>query len=185
MEDKMIVDLYWERSEDAISETEKKYGKYCHAVAFNVLGSNLDAEECVSDTYLRAWDAMPPHRPSRLSTFLGKITRNLALNRYYHNTALKRSAPIELVLDEVAEFIPADTAGGTIADEIALKDAINRFLASLPKRERMIFVRRYWYISPIGEIADDFALSESNVKVILLRTRNKFKAHLENEGIQI
>lgn len=185
MEDKMIVALYWERSEDAIAETQTKYGKYCHAIAYNILHSDPDAEECVSDTYASAWDAMPPHKPERLSTFLGKLTRNHAINRYYHNRAQKRSAHTELVLDEVSEFVPDRSTSGSIADEIALKDAINRFLASLPKQTRIIFVRRYWYMSAIREIALDYNLSESKVKVTLMRTRGKFKAYLEEEGIEI
>lgn len=180
----MIVDLYWARSEAAISETKQKYGKYCHTIAYNILASNLDAEECVNDTYARAWDAMPPHRPEKLSAFLGKLTRNIALNRYAREGAQKRASGTTLVLDEVAEFVPA-AHGSSIADEIALKDAINSFLASLPTKARMIFVRRYWYLSPIAEIARDFGMSESNVKVTLMRTRGKFKAHLENEGIEI
>ncbi len=184
MDDKTIVKLYWERSETAIEETAKQYGKYCYAVAFRILGNAQDAEECVNDTYADAWNAMPPHKPNRLATFLGKLTRNIALNRYYYNRAEKRTPQTELILHEVEEFVPQ--AGiSEITDEILLKDAINRFLRSLPKQARIIFVRRYWYMSSVKEIATDLGLSESNVKVTLLRTRNQFKAYLEKEGIEI
>lgn len=184
MDDRMIVDLYWERSETAISETEKKYGKYCHTIAYRILHSKEDAEECVNDTYSAAWEAMPPHKPNRLSTFLGKLTRNIALNRYLHDHAEKRFAPTELILHEVEEILP-DPASEDTADEITLKDAINGFLASLPQQTRIIFVRRYWYLSRVKEIARDLGLTESNVKVILLRTRNQFKAYLKKEGIEL
>ncbi|MBE6535889.1 MAG: sigma-70 family RNA polymerase sigma factor [Ruminococcaceae bacterium] len=183
MEDSKIIDLYFARSETAISETQKKYAPYCHTIAYNILYSNEDAEECVNDTYLRAWQAMPPHRPSRLSSFLGRITRNLALDRYNQKNAQKRGGSIELVLDEISECLP-DTHGDDSNDK-ALKDAINSFLASLPKRTRIIFMQRYWYLSSISEISHSLGISESNVKVILMRTRKKFKAHLEKEEIFI
>lgn len=185
MDDKMIVDLYWERSPIAIAETQKKYEKYCHSIAFRILHSNEDAEECVNDTYANAWNAMPPHKPERLSTFLGKLTRNIALNRYYRDHAAKRAPQTELILHEVEEFLPTQNSDRELTDEIALKDAINRFLGSLSKQTRIIFVRRYWYLSSVREIAKNLGLSESNVKVILLRTRTQFKAYLEKEGIEI
>jgi RNA polymerase sigma-70 factor (ECF subfamily) len=180
----MIVDLFWERSEAAIAETEKKYGKYCHTIAHRILHSEEDAAECVNDTYLAAWNAMPPHKPEKLSTFLGKLTRNLALNRYFHNHAEKRFAPTELILHEVEEILP-DPSSDETADEIALKDAINGFLASLPQQTRIIFVRRYWYMSEVKEIAGDLGLTVGNVKVILHRTRKQFKEYLEKEGINV
>lgn len=184
MDDQKIVNLYWERSADAISETQKKYGKYCHTIAYNILNSREDAEECVNDTYIRTWKAIPPHKPERLSTFLGKITRNLALDRYAYDTAKKRAGSVQLALNELGECIPAPATGrNAISDEIALKTAINGFLESLPSQTRKIFVRRYWYVSSIKEIARDFGFTESKVKVTLLRTRNDFKAYLEKEGI--
>lgn len=183
MEDNKIVDLYWERSEAAVLETQKKYGRYCHYIAYHILYSDEDAEECVNDTYIKAWNAMPPHRPERLSSFLGKITRNTALDYYSYLNAGKRSGNTTLVLDEMAECIPDPRSEAPLSDEIALKNAINGFLASLPKQTRIIFMRRYWYLSSIKEIANDYRLSESNVKVTLHRTRNKFKEYLEKEGI--
>jgi RNA polymerase sigma-70 factor (ECF subfamily) len=183
MDDQQIVDLYWKRDESAIDQTQKKYGKYCHHIAYSILYSHEDAEECVNDTYLRAWGAIPPAKPGRLSTFLGKITRNLSLDRYEKNTAQKRSGPVELVLDELSECIPdADSALDPI-DMIALGDAINAFLGGLPQKTRQIFLRRYWYMSPVKEIARDMGMSEGTVKVSLMRTRESFKAYLEKEGI--
>ena len=184
MEDNRIVELYFERSEAAISETQKKYGKYCNYIAYNILNSQLDAEECVNDTYLRAWESIPPERPSVLKSFLGKITRNLALDRYDKAHALKRGGNAELALDEIGECIPSED-GREMSDEIALRDAINGFLATLPKQTRIIFMRRYWYLSPVKHIAGDLGLSMSSVKVTLMRTRKKFKEYLEKEGISI
>ena len=184
MEDQQIVDLYWQRNEKALSQTQKKYGKYCHSIAFAILYSSEDAEECVNDTLLRAWSAIPPARPGRLSTFLGKITRNLAIDRLDKNTAQKRSGPVEIVLDELSECIP-DTDAENPTDKIALSDAINSFLASLDKETRVMFMQRYWYASPIKSIARELEKSESYVKVTLMRTRNKFKEHLEKEGIVV
>ena len=172
MDDQKIVDLYWERSESAIKETQKKYGRYCHSIAYAILHSNEDAEECVNDTYLRAWGAIPPAKPSRLATFLGKITRNLALDRYDCAHAQKLS-----------ECIPDADSTLDLTDKIALGDAINSFLESLPVKTRQIFMRRYWFMSPIKDIARDVDMSESAIKVSLMRTRNEFKAHLEKEGI--
>ena len=183
MDDHRIVELYWERSEAAIKETQKKYGKYCRYIARNILRSEPDAEECENDTYLHAWRAMPPHKPSVLSTFLGKITRRLALDRYAYAHAEKRLCTASLVLEELSECIPDAT--GDPADEMVLREALNGFLASLPERERIIFMRRYWYVSPVRDIARDLGLGVNNVKVILMRTRNLFKEYLAKEGIVI
>lgn len=185
MEDKQIVDLYWARSETAISETQTKYGKYCHYIAQRILESFQDAEECVNDTYVKAWNAMPPHRPERLQTFLGKITRRLALDRYDYNTAQKRNCSMQLALEELAECIPGGSNEDTRVEEAVLRDAINEFLGNLTKKNRILFVRRYWYLCSVKELAESMGMSESNVKVTLLRTRNRFKEHLENEGIVV
>ncbi len=185
MDDKRIVALYLSRSEKAISETAVKYGKYCHYIAYNILYNQQDAEECVNDTYLGAWNAIPPHEPERLGPFLGKLTRNLALNRYHHDRALKRTAPVTVIFEEAEEFIPDPASETSPADEIALRDAINGFLRTLTKKSRVIFIRRYWYFSGIGEIARDLGLTESSVKVTLMRTREKFKSYLEKKGITV
>ena len=184
MDDKQIVALYWERSETAITETEKKYGKYCHYIAHNILYSDQDAEECVNDTYQKAWETMPPKKPELLSAYLGRLTRHIAINRYIHNRAQKRTPDVEVIFTEAEEFIP-DPAGSDISDEIHLRDAINSFVASLSQEVRVVFVRRYWYMSSVKDIATDYDMTESNVKVMLMRTRNKFKDYLEKEGITI
>ncbi|MCR5648827.1 MAG: RNA polymerase sigma factor [Oscillospiraceae bacterium] len=186
MEDHRIVDLYWARSEKAISETADKYGRYCYSIAFNILHSNEDSEECVNDTYLNAWNAMPDQRPSKLCAFLGRITRNLSLKRWEKYTAEKRGAgQVPLVLDELQECVPAAGRTDHIVDDLVLADLLNRFLASLNEEKRRIFMRRYWYLSSITEIATDFSVSESKVKMSLLRSRNELKLLLEKEGIEL
>lgn len=184
MEDSRILEMYWAREQSAIAETEAKYGRYLNRIAFNILYSDEDAEECVNDTYVKAWEAMPPHRPDRLSAFLGKITRNIALDRYDSIRAQKRCGNTEIAIDELEECIP-DTCTGELSDEIALRDAINGFLRSLPTRTRIVFLRRYFYLCSVSDIAQSLEMSESNVKVTLLRTRKRFKEHLEKEGIVI
>ena len=183
MEDTRIVDLFWERSEQAIAESEKKYGRYCHYIAKNILHSDADADECVNDAYVKAWESIPPARPQRLSAYLGKIVRNIALNRYVHDHAQKRAAHTEAILAEMGDCVPDATPTDALSDELVLRDAINSFLGGLPEKTRRAFVRRYWYLSAVREIAEDLGWSESRVKVTLLRTRNKLKAHLEKEGI--
>jgi RNA polymerase sigma-70 factor (ECF subfamily) len=184
MEDSQIVDLYWERSENAISETEIKYGRYCYYIAHNILHNNEDSEECVNDTYLQAWKAMPDQRPGKLSTFLGKITRNLSLNRWELYNAKKRgSGQIPLALDELQECIPSSNQVDQFVEDLALAEILNRFLATLSKEKRMIFMRRYWYLSSIAEIAADYSMSESKVKMSLYRSRNALKQVLEKEGV--
>lgn len=184
MDDCRIVELYWSRDEAAIAETEKKYGRYCHAVAYRILLDRQDAEECVNDTYIRAWNAIPPHRPERLSVFLGKITRRLALNRYDKAHTQKRGGEVALALDELSEIL-ADQREGSVVDELAMREAVNGFLHSLPEQSRRIFLRRYWHMMPIKEIAKEYGLGISNVKVILMRTRNAFKDYLKGEGIDV
>lgn len=183
MDDGKIIELYFARSEDAIYETDRKYGKYCRAIAYNVLSSNEDANECVNDTYFRVWNSIPPAKPDSLRAFLAKICRNAALNRYEYNRAARRSANLETALDEIESVIPSSDAPPS--DTVALRDAINSFVASLGERERVIFVQRYFYLLPIKQIADGRGLGESNVKQILMRTRARFKAHIEKESIVI
>ena len=184
MEDYQIVDLYWARSESAITESAAKYGRYCHSIAYGILRSDEDSNECVNDTWMSAWGAMPDQRPDKLSSFLGRITRNLSLKRWERNTAEKRgSGQVPAALDELAECVPADGGADRIADDIVLTDALNRFLASLIPEKRKIFMRRYWYCSTVSEIADDFGISESKVKMTLLRCRKELKKILEREGV--
>ncbi len=184
MDDEKIVELYHARDESAISASAEKYGRYCHSVAYGILGNHEDAQECVSDTYLRAWNAMPPHRPENLRTFLGKITHNLSLDRLDHLSAEKRGAGEgTAVLDEIAQCVPDTSAEET--DGAILKEAIDRFLAALSADTRRIFVRRYWFMDSVHEIAARYGVGESKVKVILFRTRNRLRKHLEKEGISL
>ncbi len=183
MDDREIVELYFERSEDAISETDKKYGRYCKSIAENILHSAESAEECVSDAYMSAWSSIPPTRPWRLRAYLARLTRNNALNRYARERAQKRNAGVEAVLDEIEELIAAPD--GDPVDLIAIRDGLNEFLASLPRRTRIIFVKRYWYLASIREIADEIGVSETSVKVSLYRTRGDLKQFLEKKGITI
>jgi RNA polymerase sigma-70 factor (ECF subfamily) len=186
VEDSLILDLYFARSESAISETAAKYGKYCHTVAMNILRNNEDAEECVSDTYLKTWDAIPPQRPTIFSAFLGKITRNLSLNRYREQRAQKRGGgEIPLLLDELEECLPSARNVETEAEGNAVVQAINAFLDSLTAADRVVFIRRYWYADSIAAIAARYQMSESKAKSMLFRTRNKLRAYLEKEGITI
>lgn len=184
MNDENIVDLYWSRSEIAISETEKKYGKYCRRIAFNILHNNEDTEECVNDAYLKAWNTIPPQRPDTLSAYLGKITRNLSLNKYKYYTAEKRgSGQVSYALEELQECIPTTENIEQIIEDEMLIEILNQFLAKLAPETRKVFMRRYWYLNSIKEIAKDFKMSESNVKMTLLRARNELKKILEKEGV--
>ena len=185
MDDGHIVELFWQRSENAISEADKAYKPYCMYIARHILGSDEDAEECVNDAYMRAWNAIPPHRPARLATFLGKITRNLALDRVDAQNAEKRGGgQLAEVLEEWRECVPGDR-GERMADELAIKDAFDRFLRGLPTEPRRIFLRRYWYTASVREIARDFGWGESRVKMQLLRTRRELKEFLEKEGFDL
>ena len=182
MEDERIIDLFFARSDEALEAVSRKYGKYCFYIAYRILRDDREAYDCVDETYLSAWRTIPPERPAVLSHFLGRITRNAAINRYDYNSAKKRSG-IALAIDEFYECIPDGKT--PIDEEIALKNSINAFLASLQKKERIIFMQRYWYAETVKEIADAMTMTESAVKVSLFRTRMKFKEHLVKDGIFI
>ena len=186
MDDKLIVEMYLRRNEAALSETEQKYGRYCHCVANNILLSDEDSEECVNDTYLRAWNSIPPTIPDNLKSFLGKITRNLALDMYDKSHAKKRNDSIELVFDELSECIPdLHSNDHKMVEELALKKALNEFLGSLDPKKRLIFMQRYWYLSSLKDISKNTGMSENNIKITLMRLRSKFRKHLEKEGIKL
>ena len=186
MDDAKIVQLYWDRNEQAILATADKYGNYCASIAKNILGNHEDAEECVNDTYLNAWNSMPPHRPSILSTFLGKIVRNLSIKRYKHNTADKRGGgQATVVLNEIAEFVSdADSVEQEI-DRKELVTAIDSFLDRLPADKRNIFICRYWYFDSISDIANRFRMTENNVSVTLNRLRLKLHNYLLERGFEL
>lgn len=181
MDDHKIVSLYFERNETAIAESEKKYGRYLHSVAYGILFNHEDARECTNDTYLSAWNAIPPQKPTVLRAFLAKITRNLAINRYHHENAEKRRGEVYDIVEEFWQCVPDPTAA--VEDQVALKIAIDSFLASLPQKTRSVFLQRYWYMGSIKDIAQRNHLSESNIKVLLMRTRDQFREHLESQGV--
>ena len=184
MRDTEILDLYWARSEAAITETQKSYGNYCFSIAFHILHAKEDSEECVNDTWLRAWNAIPPSRPARLELFLGTITRNLSFDRWKQKNAMKRgSGEMEATLDELAECIPDKSNTEEIVAQKELERQINLFLGTLKEKERNIFLRRYWYAEEYGEIADRYGLNLNTVKTTLFRVRGKLKAYLEQEGV--
>lgn len=184
MTDKEIIALYWSRDEAAIAATADTYGKYCHSIAYRILRNEEDADECVNDTWLNAWKSIPPQRPQQLSTYLGKITRNLSLNRHKLLTAQKRGmGQVTLALCELEECVPALTDLEQLTDEMVLINAIQVFLLAQPRTARNLFVGRYWYLYPIRELAAAYHMSESKVVSLLFRMRNKLKLHLEKEGI--
>ncbi|MBE6968134.1 MAG: sigma-70 family RNA polymerase sigma factor [Ruminococcaceae bacterium] len=186
MDDAKIVQLYWDRNEQAIPATADKYGNYCASIAINILGNKEDAEECVNDTYMKAWNAMPPHRPGILSAFLGKIIRNLAFNRYKHNTADKRGGGVmPAVLDELSDL----TSGkDEVEHEINRKElvkAIDAFLDSLSPEKRSIFISRYWYTDSVSEIARRHGMKEGAVSMTLNRVRIKLRNCLLERGFEL
>lgn len=184
MDDSKIVDLYWKRSESAISETDKKYGKYCNAIAFNILHNREDAEECVNDTYLKVWGSIPTLRPLKFSAFIGRITRNLSLNKYeYYNAKKRGRGETQVALEELQECIAGVDSVEDAIEDMILTEKLNCFLKNLPAERRKIFMRRYWYLCSIKDIASDYQMSESKVKMVLLRTRNALKEYLEQEDI--
>ena len=182
MDDNRIIALYLERSEDAIAESQKKYQKYCYKIAKNILSLHEDAEECVNDTWSKAWGAIPPQKPNSLSAFFGTITRNIALNRLESFFAEKRGGVILPILDELSEVL-SDSGEEEIVDAVAMKDAINSFLATLSPEVRKIFLQRYWYCRSVKDIARDFDRDENRIYVTLHRTRKEFRAHLEKRRL--
>lgn len=186
MDDNFIISLYFARNESAITETDKKYGSYLSAVAYNILSDREDSKECVNDTYLQAWNTIPPHNPQKLKCFLAKITRNLSLNIIDMKNAVKRgNGKLAAALEELEDCIPAPQSVEKEADEDSLTEFLNAFLFSLPKKKRIVFVKKYWYLDSIKDIAASTGLSESNVKSILMRTREKLKKELEREEITL
>lgn len=185
MDDNAIIRLYWDRNEQAIRATSEKYGHYCKTIARNILCSEEDAKECVNDTWLGAWNAMPSHWPEQLSTFLGKITRNLAFNRYRHDHAKKRGGgEITLVLDELADCVSDDDVAQAIDHQELIK-AVNLFLGSLPADKRKIFVCRYWYTDPVSDIAKKYGILPGSVSKTLERTRKQLKIFLTERGFDL
>ena len=177
MNDLQIVEMYWKRNEQAISVTAEKYGTYCYSVAYGILHNEEDSKESVNDTYMSAWNSMPPHKPNVLKTFLGKITRRLSIDKLKRKNAEKRGGEIAEVLDELSECISQN--GDPIAEmeKETLDKTINTFVRELKDTEQRVFLCRYWYAKSVKEIAKLFGFSESKVKVMLMRER------LETEGL--
>lgn len=184
MEDNAIIDLYLTRSENAISQTAVKYGAYCYTIAYNILSNREDSEESVNDTYLAAWNTIPPRRPNVLSAFLGKITRYISLDRWKRRSAAKRGGgEVPLALEELEGCIPGGEDPEKAFARKQLLRSIDSFLEGLPATERKVFVCRYWYLDSISDIAERFGFSESKVKTMLFRTREKLRAVLGKEGL--
>ena len=183
MDDSVIIELYWQRDERAIKESKSKYGAYCNTIADNILHSAEDTEECVNETWLKAWNVIPPERPLRLSAFLGRITRNLAIDKYRRERSGRYGGgQIAMCLDELGECIGEEP---TIEDRLAFRELLNNFLRGLPEKNRDIFLLRYWYMMPTAEIAKRNALTNGAVKMVLQRVRKKLKKYLEKEGVYL
>lgn len=185
MEDHEIIDLFFARSEQAIAQLQGKYGRRCLQVAGNILNNPLDAEECVNDAYLAVWNAIPPQKPEPLSAYVCRIVRNLSIKKYHANSALKRNSHYDMALDELEACVQT---GGTAEDEIAareLAEAINQFLGTLSRENRILFVRRYWFSDSVADIAATSRMSNRTVSLRLLRVRKELKKHLEKEGMWV
>lgn len=183
MDDKAIIDLFFERLEQAIRELDTKYGKTCHKVSYNILNNQQDAEECVNDAYLGTWNAIPPQRPDLLLTFLCRIVRNLSIMRYHANTATKRNSAYDIALVELENCL---SSGITVEDEVERKllvQTIEDFLDTLSRDSRVIFMRRYWFCDNYAEIAKQVGISEKTVSVRLTRIRDQLREHLTKKGV--
>ena len=182
LEDSTIISLFFERSEQAVAELDRKYGAAVKKTAANILQDRQDAEECVNDTWLRVWNSIPPQKPNPLVSYVCKIARNLALDRYRSNKAEKRNGNLDLVLDEMEECIPSNWNLETEVEARELTEAINRFLAGLPADDRCLFVRRYWYGDSVADLAALTKGSANRISVRLFRIREKLRKTLEKEG---
>lgn len=185
MDDDQIVDLFWNREESAIEQAAEKYGSYCQTIALNILSNREDAEECVNDTWLRVWNAIPPERPKVFRAWVGKITLRLALNRWHKNHSQKRYAGLEEVLSELEECLPSDEM---IEQQIAVNEItriINQWLGTLEREDRVIFVRRYWYGDTVKQLALECGVSPGKMAKRLFLLRGKLKAALAKEDVLV
>ena len=186
MEDCEIIELYFARNESAISETDRKYGRFCSNVSRNIVRDDMDVEECVNDAYLHTWNSIPPTRPISLMAYLAKLVRNISLNVLKaRNTKKRGSGEYELVYDEISNVVPSNESVEDVYEGISLKDLLNRWLDSLPAEHRMVFVGRYWFFDSISTISVKMGYSESKTKMLLLRLREKLKEYLESEEIHL
>lgn len=185
MEDSRIIELFFARSEQAIEELAQKYGSVCRRVADNILRDRLDAEECVNDAYLAVWNTIPPQRPDPLLSYVCRIVRNQALKRYHRNTARKRNSVYDAALEEIAECFPSSASVEGEVEAAEAARAVDRFLETLDRESRILFVRRYWHADSVGELAELFHLSKHTVSVRLFRIRKALRKRLEEEGIML
>jgi len=186
MEDNILVEMYFNRNQSVIENTSKKYGNYCKTIAMNILHSKEDADECVNDTLLAAWETIPPQKPVQFKSFLGKIARNLAFDRYKTNHRKKRGGnDLNLLLSELEDCIPSYCSVEAEFDGKILSELVSNFLYTLEFEQRAVFVRRYWYADSIFDVAKRFGMSESKVKSMLMRARNKLRIYLEKEGFSV
>ena len=185
MEDSQIIGLYFKRDEAAISETAAKYGGFCHGIALNILSINADADECVNDTYLRAWNSMPPHKPDKLGAWLGKVVRNIAFDLWKKNHRKKRYSGMEQLLNELEDCIPSHVTVESEIEEQELTEVINTWLASLPQSDRILFMRRYWNGETVAALAQESGRSPANIAKRMYRLRQNLKSKLEREGYSL
>lgn len=185
MEDLQIIDLYWQRDEQAIRETDGKYGPLCHRIAMNILSSFQDSEECVSDTYGRAWDTMPPQRPDSLRAYLGRIVRNLSISRYRSIHAQKRGEGAEVLLSELGDCVPSGDATARTVEVRELGELISRYLDGLAADDRTLFIRRYWNGDAVSELAGEIGVRPNSLTKRLLRLREGLRRYLEGEGVRV
>lgn len=185
MNDSKIIDLFFERSEQAITELSEKYSKTCHKIAFNILGSDADAQECVNDAFLGIWNSIPPECPEQLSAYVYRVVRNISLKKHRSNTAKKRNSYYDMALDEIEGCLPSDFSIENEFNAEILSNEINMFLTTLTKDNRIIFVKRYWLGEKISEIAKDFNTTAHNITVKLSRTRKALKKHLNEKGYNL
>ena len=186
MDDKRIIELYFARSETAISETDKKYGGKCRRTAYNILRNIQDSEECANDTYMKLWSIIPPQKPDPLCAFILRIVRNIALDRVKRYSAIKRGGEVyDTAYDELSECIPSGDSVEKTVESAELTAKIERFLGTLSGEKKKMFLMRYWSFMTVPEIAARLGVGESKVKVTLMRTREKLKAYLEKEGIAL
>ncbi len=185
MDDKAIIDLFFERSEQAIRELDTKYGKTCHKISYNILNNRQDAEECVNDAYLGTWNAIPPQRPNPLLTFVCRIVRNLSIMRHHTNTAMKRNSAYDVALDELENCL---SSGSSVEDEVEgkrLVRIIEDFLDTLSQENRVIFMRRYWFSDSYADIAGQVGISEKAVSMRLTRIRGQLRSHLIEKEVLV
>lgn len=185
MKDERIIDLFLERSEQAIAELDGRYGAMCRRVAGNILGNAQDAEECVNDAYLALWNAIPPEKPHPLSAYLCRVVRNLSIKRYHANTAQKRNSFYDAALEELEDCLPAAETAESILSAQELTVLLNAFLATLSREDRTLFLRRYWFSEPVGQLARACHISEGNAAVRLSRIRSRLRQYLRKEGYPV